>query len=125
MIEVERADFVSVLVTDLDRAKAFYGVTLGLRRNPHAHDSYPEFELGNLTIALRESDGSFSPSSTAIALRVPDVGEARATLEEAGIAFDGETFDTGVCHVAFFADPDGNDLALHRRYAPFADGTQP
>jgi predicted enzyme related to lactoylglutathione lyase len=125
MIEVERADFVSVLVTDLTRATTFYGETLGLRRNPHAHGSYPEFETGNLTIALRESDGSFSASATSIALRVPDVGEARAKLEEAGIAFDGETFDTGVCHVAFFADPDGNELALHRRYAPYADGTQP
>ena len=26
--------------------------------------------------------------------------------------------DTGVCHMALFVDPDGNDLMLHRRYAP-------
>jgi hypothetical protein len=32
--------------------------------------------------------------------------------------FDGETFDTGVCHMAFFRDPDGNALMLHHRYAP-------
>ena len=32
--------------------------------------------------------------------------------------FDGETRDAGVCRMAFFADPDGNDLMLHHRYAP-------
>ena len=61
----------------------------------------------------------------AIAIRVPDVEEARAKLEAAGVAFEGDTFDTGVCHMAFFQDPDGNGLMLHRRYAPFADGTTP
>ena len=35
-----------------------------------------------------------------------------------GVAFAGDTFDTGVCHMAFFADPDGNALMLHHRYAP-------
>lgn len=32
--------------------------------------------------------------------------------------FAGETIDSGVCHMAFFADPDGNGLMLHHRYAP-------
>lgn len=34
----------------------------------------------------------------------------------------GETLDSGVCHQAFFADPDGNLLILHNRYAPPATG---
>jgi hypothetical protein len=34
------------------------------------------------------------------------------------VAFDGDTLDTGVCHMGFFADPDGNALMLHHRYAP-------
>jgi predicted enzyme related to lactoylglutathione lyase len=54
----------------------------------------------------------------AVALHVEFVEAARATLEERGAAFNGETFDTGVCHMAFFADPDGNALMLHHRYAP-------
>jgi predicted enzyme related to lactoylglutathione lyase len=116
VIDVERTDFVSVPVADLQRARAFYGDTLGLRRNPRAHESYPEFETGNLTISLREEPDGVG-GTTSIALRVPDVTEARARLEAAGVAFTGETFDTGVCHVAFFSDPDGNRLALHRRYA--------
>ena len=31
----------------------------------------------------------------------------------------GDTFDTGVCKMAFFTDPDGNDLMLHSRYKPY------
>ena len=43
---------------------------------------------------------------------------ARATLEERGVTFTMDTFDTGVCHMGFFRDPDGNALMLHHRYAP-------
>jgi predicted enzyme related to lactoylglutathione lyase len=128
VIEVQRTDYLSVGTRDLQRAARFYGETLGLPRNPLAPESYPEFETGNLTITLLASEGAdadFRPSPTAIALRVPDVAEARAALEVAGVDFRGETFDTGVCHIAFFADPDGNALALHRRYAPYSDGSTP
>jgi predicted enzyme related to lactoylglutathione lyase len=125
VIGVERTDFVSVAVRDLDRAKVFYGETLGIRRNTRAHASYPEFETGNLTISLRSSSDDFTPGSASIAFRVADVAAARTRLEDAGVEFDGETFDTGVCHVAFFKDPDGNGLVLHRRYAPYADGAAP
>jgi hypothetical protein len=41
------------------------------------------------------------------------------------VQFDGETLDSGVCHMAFFSDPDGNALMLHRRYAPYSDGSKP
>jgi hypothetical protein len=46
------------------------------------------------------------------------VNAARAKLEAEGVAFDGETVDTGYCRIAFFTDPYGNDLMLHHRYAP-------
>jgi predicted enzyme related to lactoylglutathione lyase len=105
-------DFIAVPVEDLGRADAFYGETLGLARNPHASgDKWVEYETGNLTIALSLYGG-------ALALRVPDVAEARSELEEAGTVFAMDTFDSGVCHGAPFSDPDGNRLQLHRRYAP-------
>jgi catechol 2,3-dioxygenase-like lactoylglutathione lyase family enzyme len=118
---VERTDFVSVPVTDMERSIRFYGETLGLEQV--GHGGYPEFQLGenvslyliDLTTVGREFSG---PHTAYIALRVPDVAETRAELEGKGIAFDGETFDSGVCHMAFFHDPDGNSLMLHRRYAP-------
>jgi len=118
---VERADFVSVPVTDMERATAFYGNTLGLPQISEA--GFPEFQLGeNVSVYLirMESIGSAftAPHSAHLALRVPDVAEARSELEAKGVEFDGETLDSGVCHMAFFHDPDGNALMLHRRYAP-------
>ena len=118
---VERTDFVSVPVRDMDRAKAFYGETLGLVQESDA--GFPEYRLGeNITVYLLDMEAigsSFTaPHSAAFALRVPDVAESRKELEQKGIAFYGDTLDTGVCHMAFFRDPDGNALMLHRRYAP-------
>jgi predicted enzyme related to lactoylglutathione lyase len=129
MIDVQRTDFVSILVTDLERSLKFYGETLGLRRNELAHEDWPEFETGNLTLSLLTPQQigreEFTPNTMYIALRVPDVHEARRKLEEAGVEFRGDILDSSVCHMAFFSDPDGNNLMLHRRYAPYADGSTP
>ncbi|HEX8854229.1 MAG TPA: VOC family protein [Thermoleophilaceae bacterium] len=117
MIEVERIDFISVAVRDRVRARRFYGDVLGLPENERTPD---EFEAGNVTLGLwePEADGvPFAPNGAGLALRVPDVDEARSRLEAAGVEFIGETVDTGVCHMGFFKDPDGNVLILHRRYA--------
>jgi catechol 2,3-dioxygenase-like lactoylglutathione lyase family enzyme len=117
---VERTDFVSVPVTDLERSARFYGETLGLEQI--GEGGFPEFQIGeNVSLYLIDltSVGSeFSaPHSGYIALRVADVQASRAELEGRGVVFAGDTHDSGVCHMAFFHDPDGNSLMLHRRYA--------
>ena len=125
---VERADFVSVPVTDLERASEFYE-SLGLTRSRGWSERWREYELGNVSLALIPIEmlgrDEFAPNLSPIAIRVPDVAEARETLEAAGVEFPVETIDSGVCHIAPFRDPDGNALQLHRRYAPFADGSLP
>ena len=120
-IEVERTDFVSVPVRDLERATRFYADTLGLEQI--GHGQWPEFQLGeNVSLYLLDPTNIgqefTAPHTSAIALRVADVHEAQAELEARGVVFDGDVFDTGVCHMALFRDPDGNRLMLHRRYAP-------
>jgi catechol 2,3-dioxygenase-like lactoylglutathione lyase family enzyme len=120
-VEVERTDFVSVPVTDVERATGFYRDTLGLAQV--SDGGWPEFQLGeNVSLYLIDPTNIGStfqgPHTAHIALRVPDVAKTRAELEGRGVLFDGETHDTGVCHMAFFKDPDGNQLMLHRRYAP-------
>jgi len=120
-VQVERVDFISVPVTDLERSTSFYGETLGLPQV--GHGNWPEFQLGeNVSLYLvdptnigREFNG---PHTSSIALRVPDVEAARMELEAKGVQFGGDTFDTGVCHMALLSDPDGNQIMLHRRYAP-------
>ena len=118
---VERTDFISVPVTDMERATRFYRDTLGLEQV--SEGGFPEFQLGeNVSVYLLSMEAigqQFSaPHSAHVALRVPDVAETRRELEERGVEFAGDTLDTGVCHMAFFRDPDGNALMLHRRYAP-------
>jgi predicted enzyme related to lactoylglutathione lyase len=129
LIGAERVDFVSIPVRDKDRAARFYGATLGLERDPRATHGWPEFRVGNLTLAIvvpAEIGWDFTPMPAGqVAIRVPDVAEARKSLEEAGVEFTGETFDSGVCHMAFFEDSEGNGLMLHHRYAPFEDGSLP
>ncbi len=120
-IEVEHVDFWAVPVTDMERSKQFYGETLGLSQT--GDDGFPEFKLGDngflYLLTLESIGGEFrAPHDAGFALRVPDVAEAKSALEEKGVEFNGDLLDTGVCHMAFFADPDGNQILLHRRYAP-------
>ena len=120
---VERTDFITVPVTDVPRSKQFYGETLGLPCVNEGSGQWPEFQLGeNVSLYLLDptniGEEFQGPHTSSIALRVPDVEEARRELEGRGVAFDGEILDTGVCHMAFFTDPDGDQLMLHRRYAP-------
>jgi predicted enzyme related to lactoylglutathione lyase len=119
---VSGVDFVAVPADDLAASVEFYGTTLGLRRSvymPERH--FAEFETGNLTLSVIDAEAMGVPhcvNKNSIALHVDDVEAARATLEARGVSFQGDTFDTSVCHMAFFADPHGNALMLHHRYAP-------
>lgn len=116
---VQRTDFVSVPVQDMERAKAFYRDVLGMR-SPDWAAGFPELETGNVSLYLvdpKAMGAEFAPHTAHIALRVADVAEARRELEARGVEFAGE-HDTGVCRMAFFRDSEGNSLMLHRRYAP-------
>jgi predicted enzyme related to lactoylglutathione lyase len=121
---ISGVDFISISTHDLDAAVEFYGSTLGLEVSVHRPDRhFAEFETGNLTINVMDFERAglaHNQSPNAIALHVDDVEAARSALSELGVSFQGDTFDTGVCHMAFFADPDGNALMLHHRYAPRA-----
>jgi predicted enzyme related to lactoylglutathione lyase len=129
MIDAQRVDFIAVPVQDRERAAHFYGETLGLRKNPNSTESWIEFETGNVTLALVDPPSAGQPFAPlpfgSIAIRVPDVEEAKARLTEAGVDVLGETWDSGVCNGAVFKDSEGNGLAVHHRYAPYPDGTMP
>jgi predicted enzyme related to lactoylglutathione lyase len=119
---IQRVDFVAISTKDLPKAVDFYENVLGLERSVYLEErNYAEFEIGNLTLSVLDAEKmgmTHSVRGHEIALHVDDVATARTTLEERGVEFRGDTFDTGVCHMALFADPDGNPLMLHHRYAP-------
>jgi catechol 2,3-dioxygenase-like lactoylglutathione lyase family enzyme len=115
-------DFITVAAKDFDASVDFYGGVLGLPLSKRwGQMPAAEFETGNLTIAVMQSDAfgiEFRANNHPIELRVEDFEAARAELEARGIEFKGETLDSGVCLQAFFEDPAGNTLAIHHRYAP-------
>lgn len=117
-MQVEHVDFVSFLTQDLSRAKRFYTETLGLAVETEG-DGDMELRCGQVTLDIFDPSSvgqAFAPSPAGLALRVADVDAARAELEAKGVAFDGETITTSVCKQAWFKDPDGNSLMLHRRF---------
>jgi predicted enzyme related to lactoylglutathione lyase len=121
-IGVSGTDFICVPVNDIEKAKQFYGEVLGLEFGKQWGEMPGvEYETGNLTIAVMQSDAfgqQFAPHTHPIALQVEDVEKARSELEDQGIEFAMDTIDSGVCHMAMFSDPFGNGLMLHNRYAP-------
>ena len=116
---ISKVDFIGIPSRDAERSRAFYVETLGLRPDSSARF---EFWAGDTCFGIWEPEKmgmEFAPQKNAHpALHVEDIAAARAELEAKGVEFAGETLDTGVCHMALLADPDGNDLMLHQRYAP-------
>jgi len=116
-MQVEQVDFVSVPTRDVGRAVAFYRNVLGL---PESDYSEGEVEAPNVTLSFwkpEEQGEPFVPNENGIALRIADVTEAVEEFRAAGGVVMGVE-DTGVCHMGFVKDPDGNVLILHRRYGP-------
>ena len=122
---IRQVDVVGVPSSDPERSRQFYVETLELRPDENARF---EFWVGDTCFAIwnpAQFGVEYQPQANSIVLlQVDDVAAARAELESRGVLFEGETFDTGVCHMANFADPDGNPLTLHKRYAPYSEATQ-
>jgi catechol 2,3-dioxygenase-like lactoylglutathione lyase family enzyme len=117
-LQVEQVDFVTIPTRNVERAVEFYRDVLGL---PQSEYSEGEIEAPNVTLSFwnpEKENIEFKPNEAGFAIRVADVEQARQELEAKGVEFIGETFDSSVCHMGFFKDPDGNVVILHRRYAP-------
>jgi predicted enzyme related to lactoylglutathione lyase len=119
---ITKVDAIEIPSSDPERSRKFYVETLGLR--PDENERF-EFWVDQTCFEIWEpaqSGGKYEPQTSTIALlHVDDVSAAREELEARGVEFRGETFDTGVCHMAVFSDPDGNQLTLHKRYAPYPE----
>ena len=122
MSVIQRVDFIGIPSQDADRARAFYRDVLGLCPDEHGH--YEQW-AGHTCIGIWVPEEQGMPfvaqKGSPLPLGVDDLPAAKAELEAKGVEFFGDVLDTGVCHMAFFNDPDGNDLMLHHRYAPYED----
>ncbi len=120
-LQISGTDFVFITCTDLERTERFYTETLGLELGPRWGDVGFEIETGDTTLGFMAASTmgrDFQPSATSIVLRGDDVAAAKAELESRGVELPTGIIDSGVCHQAYFSDPDGNGLGIHHRYAP-------
>jgi len=119
---ISKVDSIGIPSRDTERSRQFYVETLGLRPDERAAN---EFWVGDTCFSIWEPERfgmPFEPTRNGLALlRVDDVEAARTELERVGVEFKGDTFETGVCHGATVVGPDGNELVLHKRYAPYRD----
>jgi catechol 2,3-dioxygenase-like lactoylglutathione lyase family enzyme len=116
-LQVEQVDFISIPTRDSARAVAWYRDVLGLAASDYTDG---EVEAPNVTLSFwRPEDDNipFTPNESGIALRVADVQNAVEEAKAGGADVIGIE-DTGVCHMGFVRDPDGNVIILHHRYAP-------
>jgi len=121
-VAVTGTDFVTIPIQDFERSKAFYRDTLGLEESKQWGDlPAQEYETGNLTIAIMDPTAfgqEFRPAGgSSVVLQVDDFEASKADLEGKGVEFVTDTIDSGICHQAYFRDPDGNVLGIHHRYA--------
>lgn len=102
-------------VTDLDKAKAFYGDVLGMEMSfemPGWAEFAPVKGGPAIGLGLRESAPPRMGGATVV-LRVADIHAAKAELLGKGVEFEGEIEEyPGVVRLALFHDPFGNRLQL-------------
>jgi predicted enzyme related to lactoylglutathione lyase len=119
-VAVTGTDFVTLQTQDIERARTFYRDTLGLEESTQWGELPAfEFETGNLTIAVMDPSAFGMPFQTgggSIVLQVDDFDSAKAELENAGVEFVTDKIESPVCYQAYFKDPDGNVLGIHRRF---------
>ncbi len=110
----------SLLVSDLDRAKDFYGGILGLKGKTRPNFDFPGawYDLGDCELHLMVTPEPLPPADKRprrdyhVAFQVDDLEAARRALEEAGLEF--RTSSSGLPSI-FVRDPDGNLIELQER----------
>ncbi len=126
-MQVRGVDFVGVAVSDMEKARQFYGELLGLAPVRAFGEDWAEYQAGNVTISLIKAKAdeiakrvALGPwTAIGIALAVPDVEAALAELRAKGVSVTQETSEFPPCYMATVQDPSGNFVWLHQR----KDGT--
>jgi predicted enzyme related to lactoylglutathione lyase len=114
---IQKVAFSMYPVTDWQRARKFYGETLGLQIGSKSPDGvWTEYDLpGGGCIALY-CGKDLTPSTTSggsVALEVDDLDKTIADLEAKGVVFKDKMIHSPVCRMSVIADSEGNSIILH------------
>lgn len=123
---LERASaHATIAVSDLERAKRFYGETLGLSVKEERADGVT-YQAGDTSFLVYPSQFAGTSQSTCMAFEVGgDVETVVKELRDRGVTFEeydlpGLKTENGIAEIegvkgAWFKDPDGNILAVAER----------
>jgi len=110
----------TIYVSDMERAVGFYTNTLGLKLQFRAGNHWAQVDAGNgMQIGLHPTGPQSPPAGKSGSISVgftinQPLEQVVSTLKSRGVAFHGPIMDDakGGIRLAFFGDPDGNDLYL-------------
>jgi catechol 2,3-dioxygenase-like lactoylglutathione lyase family enzyme len=125
-LSIVHLDHCSVLITDVERSRRFYGELLGLREiaKPRTFDFVVIwYDLGNQHLHLLLKDRPDTPSARHFALRVADAAAARAHFAAHGVTMQETTSIPGADRF-FIHDPDGNLIEIIQWLRPYDPSAQ-
>ena len=114
---IKELAFVAYPVSDMKRARQFYEQILGLKLEYNYQEEWLEYTVGASTFAVTTMDIQHPPGrrGAVVAFEVDDLDATRKRLREHNVELLSEVAATPVCRSFAAADPDGNEIILHRR----------
>ena len=105
---------INVMISDMDQAIEFYQIKLGLELVNRYGNHYAEIQAPDLLIGLHPTKGKVvKGNNLSIGLGVINFDATIKELESKGIKFELE--QDGWIRLAYFEDPDNNQLFLAER----------
>ena len=129
-IGVKEVAFIGYPVTDMARAREFYGGLLGLEESWVIEEDgavhWLEYAVAGATLALANASEMWKPGPDGggVCLEVRDLDAAVAKLRDAGVKIPMPMGEFPFCRMAVIEDPDGNGICLHQRKANHPDELQ-
>jgi predicted enzyme related to lactoylglutathione lyase len=120
-IKIKEVAFVFHPVTDIPRAREFYGKLLGLKADMDMEFApgvcWIEYDVGGVALAISNAMPSQGTGGTSISLEVDDLDQALAAIKQAGVAVTIELTDFAPCRMFGINSPDGHAIVFHKRKA--------
>jgi predicted enzyme related to lactoylglutathione lyase len=120
-IKIKEVAFVYHPVTDIPRARDFYGRLLGLKIGMDLEFapgmSWIEYDAGGVALAVSNAHPPAGTGGASIALEVADLDQALASIKEEGVTVTIEPTEFAPCRMFGINSPDGHSIVFHQRKA--------
>jgi len=117
-IPIKEIAFVFYPVTDIDRARKFYGDVLGLKTSFQLEFApgqwWIEYDIAGQALAISNAMPDGKPQAS-LTLEVADLDASLKTVKAANVPLAFDVMEFPPCRMFAIKDPDGNQIGLHQR----------